>query len=374
MTVRPRWEQCIANYGDHAISFLKEYFAGTERRCLFVGGAGFDPRCITFASILAEHLGDRLHAVFLRERRPDPSPELVSRAEKNIDALKKVIESLEIIDIDVLADEDRAVIGGRRATEAIGRTALDPYTDIVLDLSALSVGISFPTARLLLDRSNGTTPEKNFHLVVVSNGGIDGAISSVPSDFVDPVHGFSGRLDLDESAQEPKIWMPAIAPSKAGALQVLREKLRGPVVVCPILPISQRDPRASDRLVAEFEGELYQSWEVEAGNVIYAIEDDPLDLYRTISAIYRRYTRVFANVTDSHVVLTPSGSKTFAIGALMAAIEHNLPVRYVEAVSYEVKWDRIDGAECSPGIAIHVWLSGDAYSAASDTVSETKSS
>lgn len=374
MTVRPRWEQCITNYGDDVVSFVKEYFKKTERRCLFVAGAGFDPRCITFASILAEHLGERLHAVFLRERRPDPSPELVSRAEKNIEALKKVIGSLQIIDVDILADEDRAVIGGRRATEAIGRIALDPYTDIVLDLSALSVGVSFPITRLLLDRSNGTTPRKNFHLVVVSNGGVDDAISSVPSDFVDPVHGFSGRLDLDESAQEPKIWMPALAPGKAGALQVLREKLRDPVVVCPIFPISQRYPRASDKLVAEFEGELYQSWEVDAGNVIYAIEDDPLDLYRTINAIYRRYTRVFANVTNSHVVLTPSGSKTFAIGALMAAIEHNLPVRYVEAVSYEVKWDRIGVTECLPGTAIHVWLSGDAYSAASAAVPEKKSS
>jgi hypothetical protein len=238
---------------------------------------------------------------------------------------------------------------------------LEPFTDIVLDLSALSVGISFPIARLLLERANQAQPKKNFHLVVVSNAGVDDAINSVPSDFVDPVHGFSGRLDLEESAQEPKIWMPALALGKAGALQVVREKLRDPVVVCPILPLSQRDPRASDTLVAEFESELYQSWEVEADNVIYAIEDDPLDLYRTISAIYSRYTRVFANVTNSHVVLTPSGSKTLAIGALMAAIEHDLPVRYVEAVSYEVKSDRIDLAQDMASMPIHVWLAGDAY-------------
>jgi hypothetical protein len=308
-----------------------------------------------------EHLGDRLQATFLRERRPEPSAELVSRAEKNIQSLGNTIGAVDIIDIDVLAEEDGAVIGGRRATEAISRISLESFTDIVLDLSALSVGISFPIARLLLERANHTNPKKNFHLVVVSNAGVDDAINSVPSDFVDPVHGFSGMLDLEESAQEPKIWMPALALGKAGALQVVREKLRDPVVVCPILPLSQRDPRASDKLVAEFESELYQSWEVEADNVIYAIEDDPLDLYRTISAIYKRYTRVFANVTNSHVVLTPSGSKTLAIGALMAAIEHDLPVRYVEAVSYEVKWERIDLAQDTVSMPIHVWLSGDAY-------------
>jgi hypothetical protein len=338
-----------------------------------VGGAGFDPRCVTFASILAEHLGDRLQTIFLRERRPEPSAELVSRAESNIQSLGSTIGTVEIIDIDVLAEEDGAVIGGRRATEAISRISLEPFTDIVLDLSALSVGISFPIARLLLERANQAQSRKNFHLVVVSNAGVDDAINSVPSDFVDPVHGFSGRLDLEGSAQEPKIWMPALALGKAGALQVVREKLRDPVVVCPILPLSQRDPRASDKLVAEFESELYQSWEVEADNVIYAIEDDPLDLYRTISAIYRRYTRVFANVTNRHVVLTPSGSKTLAIGALMAAIEHDLPVRYVEAVSYEVKWDRIDLAQGTVNMPIHVWLSGNAYVAQNATAAAGRS-
>jgi hypothetical protein len=283
----------------------------------------------------------------------------VSRAERNIEDLGKQIGSVKIVDVDVLADEDGAVIGGRRAAEAIGAISLEPFTDVVLDLSALSVGISFPIARLLLERANQVSPKKNFHLVVVSNAGVDDAISSVPSEFVDPVHGFSGRLDLEESAQEPKIWMPALAVGKAAALQTIREKLRGPVVVCPILPISQRDPRASDKLIAQFENELYQSWEVGSDNVIYAIEDDPLDLYRTISTIYTRYTRVFANVTNSHVVLTPSGSKTLAIGALMAAIEHDLPVRYVEAVSYEVKWDRVDVAQSMNSTPIHVWLSGD---------------
>jgi hypothetical protein len=368
MTARPQWKHCIANYGDEAIAFANTYFAEPQRRCLFVGGAGFDPRCVTFASILTTHLGDRLQAIFLRERRPEPSAELVSRAEKNIEALGKTVGAVEVIDIDVLAEEDGAVIGGRRATEALIGVPLDSFTDIVLDLSALSVGISFPVARLLLERANQATPKKNFHLVVVSNAGLDDAINSVPSDFVDPVHGFSGRLDLEGSAQEPKIWMPALAVGKARALQTLREKLRGPVVVCPILPLSQRDPRASDKLVAEFESELYQSWEVDSDNVIYAIEDDPLDLYLIISAIYTRYTRVFANVTNSHVVLTPSGSKTLAIGALMAAVEHDLAVRYVEAVSYEVKWDRVDGAQSAASMPIHVWLSGDAYEAASAPV------
>lgn len=362
MSSRPRWDFCIANYGDDALTFGANYFIQQQRRCLFIGGAGFDPRCLTFATTLAKVMGDRLEVVLLREQRPKPSAELMTRAEKNIQALSQTIATVKVIDIEVLSSDDGAVVGGRRATEAISPIVLTSFTDIVLDLSALSVGISFPVARLLLHRVSQSTPTKNLHLVVVSNAGVDDAIKSVPSDYVDPVHGFSGRLDLEGSAQEPKIWMPALAAGKTAALQLVREKLRDPVVVCPILPLSQRDPRTSDRLVAEFESTLYQSWQVEADNVIAAIEDDPLDLYRTIAAIYGRYSRVFSRITESHVVLTPSGSKTLAIGALMAAIEYDLPVRYVEAVSYEVQWDRIDEMQSTPSTPIHVWLAGDAYS------------
>jgi hypothetical protein len=105
---------------------------------------------------------------------------------------------------------------------------------------------------------------------------------------------------------------------------------------------------------------LYDVWEVQPNDVVYAIEDDPMDLYRTITAIYKRYTKVFESIEPSHVVLTPSGSKTLAIGGLLAAIEHDLPVRYVEAVAYDVKWDLVDQARPDAGTPIHLWFAGDA--------------
>ncbi len=355
------WDECIATYGKEVATFFGAHFADTKRRCLIVGGAGFDPRCVTFAQLLHDHLGARLDGFFLREHRPDPSPELVTRADVNIATLKGLVSILTVKDIEVLAKEDKAVIGGRRAVQALDAVPLAPYTDIIIDFSALSVGISFPVARLLLEKAAAEAGPKNVHVVVASNAGIDDAVRVIPSDVVDPVHGFSALLDLQESAQEPKIWMPALAFGKGQSLELIRAGLRGPVTVCPVLPISQRDPRTSDRLIADYEDELYQSWEVPASNTVFPIEDDPLDLYRTITSIYKRYTKWFQEVERAHVVLTPSGSKTLAIGALMAAIEHELPVRYVEAVDYVVSWPAVDGAQKVADEPIHVWLSGEAY-------------
>lgn len=360
MSKRARWENCIVNHGTEVEAFVDSYFKDEKRRCLFVGGAGFDPRCLTFPRLLAERIGARLDCVLLRETRRAPPPELLTRAENNTNALKELIKNTKVFDVEILAREDSAVVGGRRATEAVMGVSLDEYTDIVLDLSALSVGISFPVAHYLLQAGCDCEPHKNIHLVVVSNAGVDDAIRSIPSDSVDPVHGFPGELDLEDSAAQPKIWLPALAAGKGLALNVVRTKLRHPIVVCPIVPLSQRDPRAGDRLLLEFESELHEIWEVEANNMVYAIENDPMDLYRMITSIYQRFTKVFEKIEHTHVVLTPSGSKTLAIGALLAAIEHNLPVRYVEAVAYDVKWDLVDKANPEAGIPIHLWFAGDA--------------
>jgi hypothetical protein len=228
-------------------------------------------------------------------------------------------------------------------------------------MSALSIGISFPLARYLIGACAQVPRCVNFHVLVASHPQLDAAISSVSSDVVDPVRGFSGAIDLAESDQDAKIWLPHLGHGRKTALNLIRQKLQGPVDVCPVLPLSQRDPRAADKLIAEFENELNQEWEVDPRNLVYAIDDDPLDLYRTISAIHRRHKRVFHKIATSHVVLSPSGDKVLAIGALMAALEHDLPVRYVEAVSYSVDWEQVERADPETSRLVHVWLHGDPY-------------
>lgn len=368
MSAPPRWQRCITHHDGDVSEFAEQYFGAFDRTCLLVAGAGFDPRSASVARLLARTLNDakndRLRALFIRERRPKPGADLLEHGKRHEKELTALVPRSKVVDVDVLSPEDSAVVGGHRAVQVLrdeGTAALDGITDVVFDMSALSLGISFPTARYLLEACCDRGEGVNFHIMVASNPQLDAAISSVPSDAVDPVRGFSGGIDLAESEEEPKIWLPHLAPGRNAALQRIREKLQGPVDVCPVLPLSERDPRAADRLVADFENELYQEWEVDPRNLVYAIEGDPLDLYRTITAIYRRYTDVFSDVTRSHVVLSPSGNKVLAVGALMAALEHDLPVRYVEAVSYTADWAKIADADPDASRLIHVWLHGTPY-------------
>ncbi len=59
------------------------------------------------------------------------------------------------------------------------------------------------------------------------------------------------------------------------------------------------------------------------------------------------------------LVLSPVGSKVMALGALMAAVERDLPVAHVESIGYEVEKDV--PVEIEQPNLMHIWLEGDAY-------------
>jgi hypothetical protein len=59
-------------------------------------------------------------------------------------------------------------------------------------------------------------------------------------------------------------------------------------------------------------------------------------------------------------VLSPIGSKVMAIGSLMAAIDHDLTVQYVETLRYELS-DRTAGTTQQGDKMVHVWLHGPVY-------------
>src|SRR3546814_153584 len=145
--MRRHWENCITNFDDTVDAFVADYFADASRRVLLVAAAGFDPRSGRVSQMLADTLGDRLSAVFIREERPGASEALIEQADKNEVALKAIIPNCTILRVDVFAD-DGAPVGGSRIVSLLGQHPVgDRVTDVILDLSALSIGIGFPAAR-----------------------------------------------------------------------------------------------------------------------------------------------------------------------------------------------------------------------------------
>jgi hypothetical protein len=347
-----RWDPCIAHRGDEVRSFVQDYFKA--RKCLFVAGAGFDPR----SSVVAKELTSvckSTTAFLVKENRPSPTQDLVQRAEASRIDLAACFAQHQVASIDIFG-ADGAVIGGRGVVAALNQQDFGGITDVAIDISALSVGTSFPLVKYLVQCiENGKGP-KNLHVFVAHDPALDDAIVPVSSDTPGYIHGFRGGSTLNKTASAAKLWLPQLARERRSALIRLHDFV-APHDTCPILPFPASNPRLGDVLANDFLSEFESAWSVDTRNIVYAAEDDPLDLYRTILRLDDLRRPVFEEFGGSLLVLSPVGSKIMALGALMAALERDLPVAYIESVGYNFE---DSGAQRTPFL-VHIWMEGEVY-------------
>jgi len=363
--MRSHWSNCITHFDGEVEGFIKSYFGEEERRCLLVGAAGFDPRSRRIATMLSDVLGPRLSGIFVREERGQPDAALVARANENADALKDLVPDCDFLRIEVFGD-DGAAVGGPRIAKELRDYVIDPkITDVVLDMSALSIGIGFPAAKMLLSECEDAG--RAFHLLIVSNPELDDNIVAEPADRPMPVRGFSGSETLEGVLEPARIWIPQLAKGRKAALTKIGLSVGECYKICPVVPFPARDPRRADGLIGEYENELVNEWQVDPRDLVYVSERNPLDCYRTLSTLKERYDKTVKGTFEPRVILSPIGSKVMAAGALMAAIEHELTVQYLETVRYEFNTPETSGDE-SEDMMVHVLLSGPAYGDYDDLV------
>jgi hypothetical protein len=367
MKMPRRWDPCIYHRGAHAEDFVRHYLSQGDRRVLMVAGGGFDPRSTRVSEMMIQAAPGRVRGVYIREERPNPAPELVRRAELNCARLREWLPDATIRQIQVLAT-DNAPVGGRNAVALIDQIAVYDTTDIFVDVSALSLGVAFPLIKHLLGMAAAArfSPPVNMHVVVMDEPPTDHAIRSIPGDQPAPIHGFRGGWGLDERSRAATLWMPQLSRGKQAILRQIHQVLKNAqkdTVVCPILPFPSAHPRLTDELIEEYSEELREdTWHVDARDLIYADEKSPVDLYRTILRIDEARSRVFAAVGGSQIILSPVGSKALSLGALMAALERNFTVMYVEAIGYTADFELLDSRPAAPsGELVHLWLHGEAY-------------
>lgn len=298
-----------------------------------------------------------MSAMYFRENRPSPAATLVDRANSNVDALTEMIADIQIKEVEIFGS-DGAVIGGRGVINLLNHQSFDGVSDVVIDTSALSVGTSFPIIRYLVELvERGRGPE-NLHVFIVHDPELDAKIGSMPSDVPGYVHGFRGGSMLDDNARAAKLWLPQLASGRRVTLGLLHDFV-DPHDTCPILPFPSSNPRLVDELAEEFLTELESGWSVDTRNIVYAAEEDPLDLYRTILRLDDLRKPVFEEVGGSLLVLSPAGSKLMALGALMAALERDLPVAHLESIGYDLT-PSVPSKSPAPNL-FHVWLEGEVY-------------
>jgi hypothetical protein len=352
-----RWQRCISHTHAEIDPFMSSYFGSGNRRVLLIAGGGFDPRATSIAKLLSKYCRPLADGIFIKEERPGPDPELVARAARNLQELKPCVAKTIVIEVDVFAP-DGAVVGGRTLLQKLELLQLDEYTDIVIDVSALSIGISFPLVRYALVFAD--TQNINLHLFVCDLPALDHSIVPQLADRATVVHGFRRVNAYYSDLPGAKLWLPQLAPGANQALQRIFDEVQ-PNDTCPIVPFPARDPKLVDRLFAEYMLEIENAWSVDSDSFIYADESDPLGLYRSIIRLNDELQQAFQALRGSLLIISPTGSKLMAIGALMAALDRDLPVYYIESRAYEITWSSSKPIENSNASVRHVWLAGDAY-------------
>ena len=167
--------------------------------------------------------------MFVKEERPNPDPALVDRASSNLDALTPCVERSLILKIDVF-ESDGAVVGGRSVLREIAAFDLAPYSDIVIDASALSIGIGFPLVKYILSQSEVTG--QNVHLFACDTPTLDHAIRAHLAERATNIHGFRKVNALYSAVSVAKLWLPQLAPSGEQALQRIFDEVL-PNDACP---------------------------------------------------------------------------------------------------------------------------------------------
>jgi hypothetical protein len=355
---RGKWARCVVQRETELEHFFRDYLGGSNRSLLLLAGGGFDPRSTALAEKLATLRGTVITAVWLRERRPISLANLRTQAEGNIRRMLQLVPQSTVVDLNVFA-EDGAAIGGREIVRFLQTLNFSGVTDVMLDASALSTGVLFSAAKFLYEHVK-RSQETNLHLFVKKDETEDIRIRGTPSDTPAFLHGFKGAFTLDASATAAKLWLPQLIPGRRMMLQNLHAFLNVDDV-CPILPFPSADPRLGDKLVVEYRDAL-AAWGVDFRNFVYAAENDPLDLYRTIVRLHTSRQQVFHESGGSIIVLSPTGSKVHAIGSLLAALDLDLPVALFESLAYELEVADAP-VESSPEATflMHIWLEGEAY-------------
>jgi hypothetical protein len=350
-----RWDVCIQHRDSEATHFFAQLLKDASRSVLCVCGAGFSVQATEIPRQLASSTR-RIRGYFIREDRPRPDPVLVERADENQRILTELIPNHVIERVEIFSADAQAVVGARNIVRAFGKVNLDDVTDIFLDISALSLGVSFPLARVMFDRaSKGSYP--NVHLVVTTKSSVDNKIRCELIDRPHFIPGFAQDANLEGHSERTKLWLPQLAPNRTSSLEIIHTVLR-PGETCPIVPFPARNPRAVEELVEAFQGFINDPWRVDDRDFVFAAEDDPLDLYRTILRVDELRRDTYAGSGGSVTMLSPVGSKAMAAGALLAALERPLPVVYVETERYIAEGSA--GPYGDVGL-VHLWLTGEVY-------------
>ena len=362
-----RWEHYLLLRDVRLREFWTEHLCRSRRAVLVILGRGFDPRMGLGLKMLLDGGGEGRRDVLGFNFREGPMSAslnhqaLVTSNWSDIEASVGSRGTIFCHEIEFWSAEGRR-ISSQSAREVFSSVErLLPYTDVVVDISAMPRGVYFPLiARILylLDHSpSQTTSRINLHLLVAEDPEYDASIHREGIDEnAEFMASFSGGFD-EEGTPTPKVWMPVLGEGRSTQFDRIQDRVK-PEEVCPVLPSPSRNPRRADNIVMEYQRPLFDELHLNGQSFLYASEGNPFEVYRRLRDAVLRYGDVFSILGGCRVAMSPLSSKLMSLGALLAAYElkqldYRIGIAHVDSQGYRI-------GNTVPQIEIFgLWLTGE---------------
>ena len=370
MVIARRWEDTI-HCGPNGTSFCDCWTdrVKNERNILVITGLGWDPRMTVLANVLKGMGGRGLRDFHLLNYRPtkayiSPNGDFLKKNRCKFSAIIKGFGHEKEIDI-ITRRDGNTYCGDRAIVDLYLKCDLNNYSDILVDISALPKSLYFTLLLILIRRRDKEYPKLNVHVIACQDVDLDEQINESADD-TRILQGFKSNFTLISRQQITKIWVPVLEKNYAVSLRKLYSRIT-PKDVYPVLPFPSRNPRTDDDLLIEYRSIFVDEWNLNPMNIIYAVEDDPRDVYRSLLKLLNKQREILEPLGGVSMAVSALSSKLSSIGIFMAAFDGDMAV--VHAIGRHSPptnladskyWGEQYGEGCRKNLH-SVWLTGEPY-------------
>lgn len=358
-----RWSDYVLARGAAEVAALWRTPPVLDRDALYVVAEGFDPRTLIGVNhFLATHDAKRTTVLSLG-MPPANNPQAQTLSHANSQALSTLVSNsgAQLCKLPYPTVSESRAAGQRIAGQLISGKYLEAPGLIVIDVSAMPSAVHFALIGAVLKFYPQREDRPEVQVVVCENPELDAAIVNTGTGPADTIGGFMYGLDLEARAQQLRIWAPVLGPGEAIALRSLFARLEAREI-CPVLPFPSKNPRLADDILLEYRSLLFETMEVDPRNIIYADEQNPFDLYRTLSRLNARYREALEGpLGEVKVILSAHSSKLMSLGVCLAAHEHELPVMSAPPMGYNLVGGFTPNRFAQHNQLVCLWLEGSPY-------------
>ena len=325
------WEDYVLLKDEECGKYFEKNY--TNKKMLFILGAGFDERMCEGINQIAKATENMDVWLIRFEEAPNSdSLKYSSRVETNLERLyslisKEQVTEKEIKMWDLSGDSERAISDSSSAKfVSMNMDKLQNYDVITVDISALPQNIYF----ILLDKMLGAFyGEKIINIMACENYLIDKKTNPVGIDEI--AHYFMGYGAVGNVLDgKPVVWIPVLGECEKERLVKCHDYIMQESEseeICPVVPFPSINERRADEILLKFREQLFDTWNIEKKNIIYASETNPFQVYRRICETVEHYCKVLKPLGDPEqsesescrFVFTALTSKLMAIGTFLAA-------------------------------------------------------